>query len=467
MTTRAPRPYQRKNADEILAHLQRGTPSVVYVLPTGGGKTVVATDVTSTVHGAGWNVVMLVHRRELLRQSVETLRAVGIPARPIDPDHEPDRACPIHVASIDTLKSRRGRLCDWLSNVRLVIPDEAHHAVAVGWQTLLESMPNAQRLGLTATAFRGDGKPLGGAFVAAVRGPTVAELTAAGWLCPAEVWSPVATMEARMQGVRSRRGDYVASDLDRVMTDPAMVKLAVDSYARYMPLEPAIAFLPTVDSARLYAEAFTAAGWRAVSVDGHMLGKERDAAIAGLASGRYQVVTSCQIVSEGTDIPVVAGAILARPTKSPVLAIQQPGRALRTSPGKTRSCIIDIADVTRIHGLPEANRVWSLERGLEPAIHPTTRCPRCHRRFAPAPTCPSCGHAIRGHAAMTGGHQLDMLADSMLRVMGAESLEKLARTEADLRRIAKVKGFAPGWLYYASRRLSERLARQYSARRFG
>ncbi|CAO3358643.1 DEAD/DEAH box helicase [Azospirillum palustre] len=459
------RPYQRKNADEILACLERGVRGVLYVLPTAGGKTVVVVGgVIRTVVDHGWPTVFLVHRRELLQQSVRQLAAAGIDAAIVDPDHDPDPTALVHVASIDTLKARKARLGSWLRTIRLAVVDEAHHTVAPGWQALLEAMPQAQRLGVTATPFRGDGKPLGDLFETVVRGPSVMELTAAGFLCPAEVWAPFAP---DLSDVKVSRGDFSAGDLDRVMNNDKITRLALNSYAARMPGEPAIAFCASIDHARRVSELFsTVGGWTSVSVDGNMDTADRDAAISGLAAGRIQVLTSCALISEGTDIPVVAGAIFLRPTKSCQLFMQQAGRVLRINPGKQRACIIDLADNVKNHGMPEADRTWSLQHGLIPLSHRTVRCPECHRRFAPAPCCPGCRRTFRGQDAAPVIRRLEQLADSMIRHLESDELERLAVSERDLERIARVKGYRSGWVYHARARLAARLAKQYEMRRY-
>jgi len=447
-----PRPYQERNTAEILACHQRGVRGTLYALPTAGGKTVVSSGVIRVMtEVAQRRTVMLVHRRELLRQSVRTLASVGVEAGIVDPDHDPDPARLVHVASIDCLKARKRRLADWLADIGFAVIDEAHHTIAPGWAELLtEWMPRAQRLGLTATPFRGDGKPLGSIFNEAVRGPPVKSLIADGWLCPPEVWAPFANLD--LSGVKVSRGDYVQADLGRVMDDDVITTEAVRQYARRMPGEPAIAFCVSVDHARHVAEAFSRAGWVARSVDGGMDEDERDAAILGLAEGRVQVLTSCEIVSEGTDIPVVSGALLLRPTQSTQKMMQQVGRVLRIYPGKTRSVIIDLADNIRAHGMPEADRDWTLDEGLSPIVPRTFRCPNCTRRFEAAPVCPECGRTFRKAFAAADEKQLSLLADSMIRVTRAELLERLARSRADLERIQRVKGFRPGWVHYAAQR---------------
>jgi superfamily II DNA or RNA helicase len=468
------RPYQTKNINEILACLQRGVRGTLYALPTGGGKTVVACQGMRQALAMGWPVLMLVHRRELLAQALKALAKLGIMAGIVDPDHAPDPSRLIHVASIDTLKARakRPEVAAWLATIKLVVIDEAHHVVADGWRALLDGpLAGAQRLGLTATPYRGDGKPLGDLFGIVVQGPSVAELTIAGFLAPAEVWAPVGAVN--LDGVKKSRGDYVASDLEQVMNTDAVTRLAIGQYALKMPGEPAIAFCTTVEHARAVAAAFGADGWRALSVDGGMSVAERDAAIQGLAQGRIQILTSCMIVSEGTDLPKVSGAILLNPTQSVLKHQQQLGRVLRTNPGKTRACIIDLSDNVKRHGMPDVVRRWSLRSGIidDPAAIKTLRCPACHRRHAPAERCPGCGRAYRAADHRPVGAQLSFadLSDADLRTRKLDLLERLARSRDDLIRIQSARGYDAGWVSHANRRLTQRLsaAAVGSIRRFG
>jgi hypothetical protein len=123
--------------------------------------------------------------------------------------------------------------------------------------------------------------------------------------------------------------------------------------------------------------------------------------IKGLAEGRYQVLASCDLISEGTDIPVVTAAIMLRPTQSLVLFLQQGGRVLRPFQGKANSIIIDAVGNTvgpRGHGLLEEPREWSLDgakkRKKNTALMTGPRylsCSKCYGVFAPAPKCPFCG----------------------------------------------------------------------------
>src|SRR5262249_2296661 len=145
------------------------------------------------------------------------------------------------------------------------------------------------------------------------------------------------------------------------------------------------------------------AGIAAEHLDGRTPTPDRDAILARLVSGKTRVVANCGILCEGTDLPPVKCCILARPTKSTGLYIQQAGRILRpwTDPltgERPRAIILDHAGCAREHGLPQDRREFSLEakakKKREHVTEPTTReCDGCHA-VLPAQTrvCPECGY---------------------------------------------------------------------------
>jgi superfamily II DNA or RNA helicase len=143
------------------------------------------------------------------------------------------------------------------------------------------------------------------------------------------------------------------------------------------------------------AAAFRTAGIRAASVSGGTPAEERKPLIAGLGTGEVEVLSSCMILSEGTDIPSVGGAILMRPTASLSLYLQMVGRALRPAPGKQEAVIFDHVGNAHRHGLPTDEREWNLagRRRREGVSIPIKDCPVC---FCSCPSaaqvCPDCGH---------------------------------------------------------------------------
>jgi superfamily II DNA or RNA helicase len=128
---------------------------------------------------------------------------------------------------------------------------------------------------------------------------------------------------------------------------------------------------------------------------------ERDAAIQGLADGTTEVLTSCEIISEGLDVPSVGAVILLRPTKSLTMCLQQIGRGMRPGPGKVLT-VLDHAGNCITHGLPTDERTWTLD-GIDKEKEATApkpwECLGCHElNGANLLECRGCGELRRGPA---------------------------------------------------------------------
>ncbi len=468
------RPYQERGVAEILACLQRGV-DPLYGLPTAGGKTTVFVAIAETVVEQGWEVWILVHRRELLKQASARLLSMGISHGLIAPG-EPLTDDLVQVASVDTVLARLDQLRSRLARVRLAIIDEAHHVVASKWQRVLDAMVKALRLGVTATPFRYDGRGLGEHFQQAIEGPTVAELIRDGYLARPAIFAPPAKLD--LSKVKKRGGDYVAADLAKAVDTDELTLPAVRHYARICGGVPAVVFCAGVEHARHVAQQFQAGGWDAAAIDGEMSVAERDRAIRHLASGRLSILTSCDIISEGTDLPIVGAAILLRPTESTGLYLQQVGRVLRTYEGKGEAIIIDQVGNVAKHGMPDERRLWSLDGGLkwlERAVNATRRCRSCHFVCAKGPTaCPHCGRsypkppmAAVPEVALASMPSIGGVSAEMIARMKLVDILPLAQTEDDLRRIAAIKGYKRGWVRHVLNDRAATKAHGYMQRRFG
>jgi len=393
------RAYQQQAEHDIREAYRRGCRAPVLVMPTGSGKTHLFVDIARRASERGTKTLVLVHRQELLNQTSRAMDAFGVEhgliARGIS--HSLGLVN-VQVASVQTLARRLG-LFSWKPD--LIVVDEAHHAVGGNtWGKILHHFHESRILGCTATPERYDGKGLGvgsgGFFDSMVVGPSVAELVSAGYLSRPVVYAPSAPVD--LSRVHTRAGDYAANELDALMDAPSITGDAVAHYRRLCPGEPSIAFCTSVAHAEHVAEQFRQAGYQAASIDGNMDDKDRRDRIRDLGEGRLNVLTSCEIISEGTDIPVVSAAIMLRPTKSLGLALQQMGRALRVHPGKTRAVILDHAALTLTHGLPDEDRAWSLsgkskrESKEKESVTQVRQCEQCWAVHRPAPKCPSCGY---------------------------------------------------------------------------
>jgi superfamily II DNA or RNA helicase len=388
------RQYQLTAVDGVRGAYRAGYRAPLLVLPTGGGKTVIFSEITKQVASRGKRVVILLHRVELVRQTSDKLRDMGVAHGVIHPKYTPEYWHPVQVASVQTLVNRVGLLdCP-----DLIIIDEAHHAPAGTWKKITEAWSDARCLGVTATPMRSDGKGLAGSFDSIVEGSNIQELIELGYLVPPVVYS---VPSVDMTGTPKRGGDYSKKDAAARVDKPKIVGDVVSHYRRLADGLPAVVFCVTVAHAEHVAQEFRAQGYRAMSADGSMSDEERRRVLGGLATGEVQVLCSCDLISEGTDIPAIAAAILLRPTMSEGLYLQQVGRALRPMAGKKEAIIIDHVGNVHRHGLPDEVRQWQLTHdrvrtrsGASKSVVRIAQCKACYAVFNPAPVCPSCGEAV-------------------------------------------------------------------------
>ena len=454
------RPYQAQAIDDLRNAYRSGSRSPLLCLPTGGGKTVIFSAIAQASAAKGNNVLILVHRRELLRQASAKLRAVGLQHGTIAAGL-PLTSEQVQVASVQTLVRRLSRL-QWEPG--LIIIDEAHHAVAGSWSRVLDHWPNAFRLGVTATACRLDGRGLGNAFDQLVIGPTVAHLTASSYLADARIYAP--PVLANLGGLHTRAGDYATDEAADAMDRPTVTGDAVTHYQKHATGKAAIAFCCNTKHAASVAAQFQAAGINAATLLGTTKPEQRDQLVSDLGAGRLQVLVTVDVVSEGFDCPGASVAILLRPTKSESLYLQQVGRVLRPKPDGSKALILDHVGNVMRHGFPDDAREWSLADGLRrtraTSAAPTVRtCPSCYAAFKPQPICPVCGTDCapkhkRAMAQVDG--ELQELRRESVRQRIAERTNNRreqgrARSLQSLLALAKERGYSPGWAYkvYASR----------------
>jgi len=196
-----------------------------------------------------------------------------------------------------------------------------------------------------------------------------------------------------------------------------------------------------------------------------------------------QVLTSCELISEGLDVPGIGAAILLRPTQSLAMALQQIGRALRPKPDGSPAVILDHAGNLHRHGLPDDPREWSLtskrRKAKKPSKVPVKTCESC---FAVVPShvkaCPSCGEPFQGAPRELPEAAPGELAEAKSRFWDAEGRPVVPRSRAEidaavrsctswdeLIELRRSLGFKPGWERHAARAAGWRgLGKGYATR---
>lgn len=293
------------------------------VLPTGGGKTVVASEIIRRAVAQGSRILFLAHRRELINQTAAKLKSFGVEPGIIMGSEPRALQRLVQVASVQTLARNR----DLLQHVDIIFLDEAHHAAADQYEEILSWYPQAVVLGLTATPWRMDGRGLADVFDVHAMVRTPKQLKEEGWLVPVGGWEfeSIDTSKARVQG-----GDFAAKDLSEEAMKLRVVGNIVEEWQRRSGGGRTIVFCVSVEHSKLVAAKFREAGVAAEHIDGEMHKLERDAVLARLKSGATRVVCNCNVLTEGFDCPALEVCVLARPTLSTSLYLQMVGRVLRT-----------------------------------------------------------------------------------------------------------------------------------------
>jgi superfamily II DNA or RNA helicase len=292
-----------------------------------------------------------------------------------------------------------------------------------------------------------NGAGLGDVFDSIILGPTNQWLTDNGFLSPARYYAP--PQKADISKVHTRAGDYVTSELEEIMDDGEITGDAVSHYRRLCDGVPMLVFCVSVAHAHHVAEEYRTAGYRAAAVDGKLSDEDRADRISGLGNGKYQVITSCDLIGEGLDVPVVSAVQLLRPTQSPALHLQQIGRGLRPAAGKEHLTVLDHVGNTRKHGFASTEREWALEGKKKSDSPPPTRtCSSCYSVHRAAKTCPYCGFdypvVSRELTAkkIVDGELVEVVQTKEER----RAEEENATTFAELVAIAKSRGYKkPQW----------------------
>lgn len=377
------RPYQAALEAAVYNGWNAGNRNMLAVLPTGGGKSRIMSEIISKCHALGEVVAVIAHRNELVGQMSIHVARHGIKHRIIGSASTISEVTALHreefngrsfinpdantaVASIDTLNARAEKLEKWFPLVNRWFLDEAHHAlVANKWGKGIERFTNAYGLGVTATPKRADGMGLGsawdGVFDDMVLGPTMRELINLGALSDYEIAIPDSDFEIDEADLAAS-GDWSTAKMREASKKSHIVGDVVREYAMRALGRKFICFATDVETANEMANNFNAAGISCAAVSAKTPAHVRNEMIRRFKNGQLLGLVNVDLFGEGFDVPAVEVVIMARPTASLAVYLQQFGRALRVLPGKICGLIIDHVSNWKRHGFPDKPHDWSLAR---------------------------------------------------------------------------------------------------------
>lgn len=457
------RQYQRALVDAIRATLRSGKRRVLAYLPTGAGKTRVATAITQmTLAKSTGRVIVLANRKQLVHQFAAALRAAGLDVGIAQGENTAGLHHRVVVCSIDTIHARSYTF----EHVALFIIDEAH-AVAGSekYRTLLFRYNRVPVIGLSATPFaRGLGKPypeLAGRplFEELIVGATVQQLVDDGFLTDLEIYCPSAPDMTGAKTSRTAEGeqDYRQADIDEAADKPELVGDIIRHWLKLAGGVKTIVFASSIAHSKHIVEQFRAAGVTAEHLDCYMDDDTRADILKRFERGDFTVLSNVALLSEGFDVPDTACMILARPTKSLTRFLQMVGRVLRPAPGKTHALLLDHSGSVERIGHPFDDLPLALcdgkpnKSGQQERQKPEPKpCPSC-KFIKPAGSheCPKCGFKPerKSDVQVRDGelHRLDR------KTKKPATPDRKQHVYSQLLQVARNKGYSPGWVSHKYR----------------
>lgn len=465
------RPYQEHAIQRVREEMSRGKRRALLVIATGGGKTVTAGRIILNAVAKGKRCIFLAHRKELIDQCSKTLDILGVDHGVIKSKHpRRDLTKPVQVASIQTLIKRD----HWHAD--LIVIDEAHRSYANTYKSILERYGDSVALlGLSATPYRMDGKPLGDIYNSLIEVVETQELIDDGYLVEPSVFG-AKNIDLSNVGVGAR-GDFKESDIAMAMSSTILHGELLTNWARICGdaigadtiyirdgegIERVsqtncdvctVIFAPNVKKSIEIIEQFKAAGVRAEHLDGNAKPAERQKILDKLESGKLSVVSNVNILTEGWDLPRLECIIGARPTRSRSLYKQMGGRLMRPDDNSRIKFLLDHANWTRMHGFlsePTAHSLTEPEKRprkkKSDSTRPLKECPQC-KSVHPlgTSTCLECGYEWPKKEYQFTDENLVQLDAKM--VSRADSVPQNERQET-FNRLASAcveKGHKPNW----------------------
>lgn len=384
---KAIRPHQQKALDLLRQSIGRGNRRVVLQLPTGAGKTYVASQIVSGALAKGNRVCFTVPLISLVDQTIAAFEAEGIAGIGViqSSHHRTDFSQPVQVASMQTM-TRRG-----VPEADIVIVDECHlqFDLLPKW---MRDDPKRIFIGLSATPWA---RGMGDIWDDLVRPVTMQELIDAGYLSPFRVFAP---SHPDLSGVKTMAGDYHEGQLASVMSESPLIADVVDTWLQRAQGLPTLVFAVNLAHAEKIQAAFAARGIAFGYCDAKVDLAERQHLFNQMTRGDLAGIVNVGTLTTGVDADVRC-IVMARPTKSEMLFVQCIGRGLRTASGKDHCLILDHSDnharlgfVTSISHeklLSGAEKAPNLREGEKPDQVPR-ECPSCGAVKARG-VCPACG----------------------------------------------------------------------------
>ncbi|MEH6746814.1 MAG: DEAD/DEAH box helicase [Maribacter arcticus] len=351
--------YQEEDLNMIFNYLDENgdNSNLLYQLPTGGGKTVVFSEIAKRyIERTKKKVVVLTHRIELSQQTSKMLKGFGVKNKIINSEvkewqDQDEYMC--FVAMVETLNNRLQEEKIEINNIGLVIIDEAHYN---SFRKLFKFFENSVILGVTATPLSSNIKlPMKDNYKKLIVGESIESLIQKKFLAKANMYNYDVSLQTLKLGIS---GDYTVKSSDELYGNHSMLNKLVAAYNEIAKGTKTLIFNNGINTSRYVCETFKKAGYNIRHLDNKNNASERKEILEWFKKTPDAILTSVSILTTGFDEPSVETIILNRATRSLTLYFQMIGRGSRYLPHKENFNVIDMGNNVARFGLWNAGIDW-------------------------------------------------------------------------------------------------------------
>jgi superfamily II DNA or RNA helicase len=400
------RPYQEESINNLSENWKNNKRQVL-ALTTGGGKTIIFSEIAKRSLSRNKRVLILTHRQELFEQSKKTFANIGIDAEQINSKAKSiDTTRSLFVAMVETI-AKRVQLLDEVKPDLLII-DECH----VGnFTKILDAYPDVYTLGVTATPI---GKHFYNYYTNIVQKIDTPELIKQGYLVPCKAYQ----MVSRVEGLKKQNGEYTPSSMMQFYDKSTLYDGVVNGYLEKAKGKKTLIFNCNIEHSEKTSQFFNLNNIECKSLTSKNTKEERLQILEWFEKTPNAVLCNAGILTAGYDHPPIECIIVNRATMSLPLWLQMVGRGSRLSENKTNFILLDFGANHERHGLWQIKRTWALEPPKEKTekASPIKECPNCNA-VLPVSTrvCPECDYIFPiPKKQLETGNLIEVLENSII-----------------------------------------------------
>ena len=409
--------------------------TVVLCVATGGGKTIIASDIISRAANKKIKTVFLTDRKRILSQAKKQFTEHGIKCELLEATTDYLWITDCYVAMVETFYRRYSR--GWFNgiDIGLIVVDEAHMD---SFSKVIKMFPNAYIIGLTATPVSSGKNPLNKLYKHIIVGEPVSKLIEQGFLVPS-----IDIGHNQMLELMKQAGEYTAASqlmqFSQHRIDERMMKL----WAKHAPTKQTLIFNINVEHNNQVVKMFRDNGIEAAGVDSKT--PDRDRIDAEFQEGKIQILCNVGIHTKGSDFPEVGCVIANHSTMSLAKYIQEVGRGARPFKGKENFIFIDMGNNLPRHGSYNEDIDWlsifkddNLDKRT--SVKKVKLCPNCYAYLLNPfiPNCTVCKMDLTRVKLLT-------LESQMPPELANKDISKM--TFKELQIYGKFKGYSPRWAF--------------------